>query len=1138
MNRVTGLVLLLAALIGVVVVAAVLSSSDPGGPASRPEPAPERPDGEAEPARPLPPMPDVPDGSTGGVVVSGVVLGPDGEPVEGAWVSLLGPDVSPRRVTTAAGGRFEFRATGRLLTVRAEKDGFAPSEGERVGAKGGTGIVLTLGLSGRVRGRVVEPGGAAVAGAAVSAGEASVLTGEDGGFDLTGFARAERVPVEAMAAGYGSARAEAVLDESGAATLAEPLVLTPKPGFGGRVLDPEGKPLEGVTVVAMRGFMDRERMTSDAAGRWWIGKADGGEWSVRLVHAEYLPEKLENVRAEEGRRIVLPDVRLRPGGEIVGRVTDPEGNPVGDVKVEAVPAKQSADITELAVLAMGTDTRSRVTGPDGAYRVAGRPDGEHTLWAVAAGYRLAKREGIVVRVPEKTTVDIVLDRGNSIAGVVLDAAGAPVAGATVGVRGDSVGMVMRPGGDFREQILRGSWSSQAVTGGDGRFTLTGFEEEPVDISVRAPGYAPGEAAGVAPGTRDLEIRLARPGRITGTVVDAATEAPVEGAWVSVAGDSGRTDAGGRFDLTDVKPGDQELSASADGYVAARLPVSVKAGEETGGVVVRMSTGEQLVVIVTRASDGSPVEGAHVQAGGAVPVAASPGENRGTDAQGMAVVRGLLPGPVTVSVSADGLAAKEVEGVVVPAAEPLRVALGLGGTVRVRVLDDAGRPAGGRMVLLGRGGDMGGGQQTDAEGRTTFAHVEPGEVVVALVAFDAAGGFGFDSRTRKVMVVEGEDVSVEFGPETEVRVKLSGRLLDRGKPVSGRMVILLPAEMEGGFAELMGGLKMVNTDGEGRFSVDRLAPGRYWLMSGGMGGEEMGAGIPVTIGEGGDVRQDFELPAGRLAGKVTDAETGAAVPGAKVLLLDAEAARRPASGISGLLGMVKGQGVAGRDGAYVVENAGLGSLVVQVSGEGFAARLLGPLDLSAEGLTLDVTLERGVKLTVRVRGPAGEAVPGADVILFDGEGYRVMNLDDLNKTTDGEGNVEVRLQRGSHRLVVQAAGHAPASERVTAGRDAEVTVPVSPGGSVRVIATSGGAPVADARVRVFADGGEEIVPHATQRTITGGTPLRRTGADGVLLVEHLPPGRLRVTAETATGRRASAEVTIEEGATADLPLPLR
>jgi hypothetical protein len=92
--------------------------------------------------------------------------------------------------------------------------------------------------------------------------------------------------------------------------------------------------------------------------------------------------------------------------------------------------------------------------------------------------------------------------------------------------------------------------------------------------------------------------------------------------------------------------------------------------------------------------------------------------------------------------------------------------------------------------------------------------------------------------------------------------------------------------------------------------------------------------------------------------------------------------------------------------------------------------------------------------------------------------------------------------------------------------------------VRVLATAGGAPVADARIRVFAEGGEEIVLHATQRTITGGTPPRRTGADGLLLIEHLPPGRLRVTAEIPAGRRASAEVTIEEGATADLPLPLR
>jgi hypothetical protein len=1134
MNRNVGLAVLFTALIGVVVVAVVLSAGGPGGPGPKPEAGPERPDDGREPERPLPPLPE----ASGGVVVSGTVKGPDGAPVDGAWVTLHARGSGERqRVVTGGDGRFEFRATEGLFTLRAGKDGFAPSERESVGAKGRTGIVLTLAASGSVRGRVVETGGAAVAGAKVSAGDASVLSGEDGGFELTGFPRAERVEVTAAAEGYELARAEVALDASGAAVLAEPLVLEPKPGFGGRVLDPEGAPLARVGAGASRGLMEQDHQISDGAGRYWFDKADGGEWTVRLSHPEYLPEKIDGVRAEAGRRTVLPDVRLRPGGEIVGRVADSAGNPVEGARVAAWPSKAPADLSDLALMAMADRGESPATASDGTFRVAGLADGEHTLWVVAEGFRPLKREGVSVQIPEKTTVDVFLERGNSIAGVVLDPAGAPVAGAALDVGGRNVGLVMR-GGDFREQIILGSWMSRAESGADGRFVLTGFADESVDLSVRAEGYAAQTVSGVAPGVRDLEVRLLRPGLVSGTVVDAATGEPLEGVWLNTEGASEDTDAEGKFALAGVTPGEQEIRTSRDGYVPARLSVAVKAGEEVSGVEIRMSAGEQLVVYVSRASDGSPVEGARVRAGGGMPVPAVAGGKEGTDAQGMVVVRGLVPGRVTVTVSAEGLAPKEIEGVPIPATEPLRVALGVGGTVRVRVLDESGRPAGGRMVLLGRGGDMGGGQSTDPGGLTVFEHVEPGEVVVALMTFEAAGTFGFESRTRKVVVVEGEEVAVEFGPETEVLVKLSGRLLDRGKPVAGRMVVLFPAEMEGGLAELMGGLKMVPTDTEGRFAVDRLAPGRYWLMSGSIGGEEMGAGIPVTIGEGGDVRQDFELPAGRLAGKVTAAASGAPVPGAKILLLDAEGARRPATGISGLLGLVRGQGVAGSDGAYVVENAGLGSLIVQVSGEGLAPRVVGPIDLSGEGRTLDVTLEGGAVLSVRVRGPAGEPVAEADVILFDSDGYRVMNLDDLSATTDAEGNAEVRLERGACRVVVQAQGYAPAAARAVAGRDAEVVVPVSPGGSIMVTATSASGPVADARVRIFGEDGEEVVLHATQATLMAGAPSRRTTADGTLLVEHLPAGRLRVTADAPDGRRAAAEVEVPEGATTPLPLPLR
>ncbi len=1095
--------------------------------------------------------------------IAGVVLDPDGKPRPGARVSLADPRLTtedyvgrlmsetragamevrfsadgvparragPHATTeTDAGGRFRFAAPGEgEFSVEASARGFVRTEA--VSAKAGRrDLVLRLRAGAILRGTVVDAAGTPVAFAGVTGGGLAETAAEDGTFELAGVTPG-KVRVEASANGYESATAEADVTAGTTTDLPAPLVLAALSGLGGRALTPEGRPLAGVRALALRTLFDSESGLSDAGGRYWFRDREAGEWDVTLSHPEYLPAKFEKVPVVTGERRVLPDARLLPGGEIVGTMTGIGGRPVEGVVVAARPAGKAVEFGAAVFLGAFGGTLP-TSGKDGAYRVAGLEAGEYTLTAVRNGYRPFRKEGVAVRVPEKTVVDVALDPGQSVSGRVLTAGGQAVPGAEVSV---TDGLAPAPSRNIDEMMMWADLVASARTDAEGRFTITGIGEAPVSLRVTADGFGPEDVTGVLPGEAGVEVRLNPCGSVAGVVLDAASGAPVPDAHVYLEhgmSDGATSGPDGTFVLTGVAAGSQEVGARAAGYVSGTAPAEVKAGERTGGVVVRLRMGERLTVLVVRASDGSPIAKAAVEASGAESA------HGVTDEAGRAELAGLAPGAVEVRVEAEGFARGAATGVTVPREEPCRVALGLGGAIRGLVLDEAGRPAPGRMVVLGAGGDFGeASAQTDANGRFALEHVGPGDYVVMLVNMDPAGGFSFGAQTRKVTVVEGEEVFVEFGGEKAPSARLLGRLLDGGAPVAGRMVVLLPADADGGLADLMAGMKMTTTDSEGRFDMQGLAPGRYVLLSGNIGGEEMGAGVPVEIDEAGEVRKDLELPAGKVAGKVTDAEDGTPVSGARLLLGDAAALRAPIGSLSALLAMLKGAAGSGSDGAYAIENASPGPAYLLVTAPGHAPRAVGPVDAGEAGKAVDVVLEKGSVVTFRVRGPDGTPVAGADLLLFDPQGLRVLNMDEMSESTDVEGKAELRLGRGRYRVLVQSLAFAAAEVEVSAPREGEVAVALAAGGTVRVVAASAAGPVAGARVRVFSDG-REVTTHVTQATLTTGVPPSRTGADGALSVFRVPAGEVRVVAEAPDGRQGTARATLEEGGTVEVAVTLK
>ncbi|MFN0251198.1 MAG: carboxypeptidase regulatory-like domain-containing protein [Kofleriaceae bacterium] len=181
----------------------------------------------------------------------------------------------------------------------------------------------------------------------------------------------------------------------------------------------------------------------------------------------------------------------------------------------------------------------------------------------------------------KKSVDILLYPGGvEISGVVNDISGGPIAKARVRA---SMGTWGEGGtSPFVETDDKGAFALWVPKGG-------------LQVSARADGYAAGSQRGRAPGR--FEILLTPESSLSGIVIDARTERPVEGANVSVERTeweglldvtSKRTDEKGAFRIDGLSPGRYTANVQGhEGYGRSEGSTLVGLGQHATGVVVRL-----------------------------------------------------------------------------------------------------------------------------------------------------------------------------------------------------------------------------------------------------------------------------------------------------------------------------------------------------------------------------------------------------------------------------------------------------------------------------------------------------------------------------------------------------------------------
>jgi protocatechuate 3,4-dioxygenase beta subunit len=455
-----------------------------------------------------------------------------------------------------------------------------------------------------------------------------------GGFQLAGQRAGDRLKLTVERSGYATAELPGV-----PVPTPEPLVvvLTPSSRLAGRVTDAAGRPLAGISLTAVsqrsvviaglpvnsgRAFQARSRDDGSfvIAGVEPGGvelTASGGGWQ----------DTRQNLQVPAGQNLEDLELVLRKAALLTGRVLGPDGAPVAGAEIGYHEPEQPGIVLSLRAPLAGSDG-------DGRFAIDGLAPGPLRLVASHTAFGRTFRE--LDAEPGENHVDFQFAGGQTLAGHVLDSAGAPVAGARVWLRS-------RPSTTL---------PTQAVSRDDGRFTFDGLAPGAYELQAakdgrgRTRGPVPVQIAAESP-PQEVAVELAGTGAIRGRILGLT---PDELARVRLGVDGASPEAtsvsyDGSYSVSGVLPGTWR--------VVAELPRTGRQAEgqatlepEAGDALLDLDFRQGLDLSGTVRRNDRPITGAAVSLLGS---GASPAASE-TDLQGRFTFRGLPPDRYLIEVT--------------------------------------------------------------------------------------------------------------------------------------------------------------------------------------------------------------------------------------------------------------------------------------------------------------------------------------------------------------------------------------------------------------------------------------------------------------------------------------------------------
>lgn len=156
--------------------------------------------------------------------------------------------------------------------------------------------------------------------------------------------------------------------------------LTPGETLSGRVVDPDGKPLAGVKMLAYskadakdyRDYGSFFRATTDQQGKFTLNVAKGGPSLFWIVPKDFAPQQI----ISGTKRGDWGDIQVEKGVSVSGRVVNASGEPVAGVWVNL---SHEASRNEIKMPVASSMNRSARTDEDGKFQLGPMKPGKHEI---------------------------------------------------------------------------------------------------------------------------------------------------------------------------------------------------------------------------------------------------------------------------------------------------------------------------------------------------------------------------------------------------------------------------------------------------------------------------------------------------------------------------------------------------------------------------------------------------------------------------------------------------------------------------------------------------------------------------------------------------------------------------------------
>jgi uncharacterized GH25 family protein len=288
-------------------------------------------------------------------------------------------------------------------------------------------------------------------------------------------------------------RLDTVEDQTAKVTLVLPRAASVK----GVLVDEAGRAVGGALVVAPG--QQRPNAPEDRnQGQCYTDPTDGsfevrglrtGPAELHVAAEGFPPASLTQPAPAAGVRWVL-----KRGAEVRGTVLDEKGKPLSDLQVS---------FQALQVGAQGSGSLEGKTDAAGAFSVREVPDGRYFAVAETEDHRTASARVEVASGKIAAALTLKFEPGQTATGQVVDAAGKPVADATVEAFIER--KLDAPVGGWPDAPPFDPAQWQATTGADGQFTLAHLRAGTYSLRVTKEALA--VEVPVKPGARGVKVVL-------------------------------------------------------------------------------------------------------------------------------------------------------------------------------------------------------------------------------------------------------------------------------------------------------------------------------------------------------------------------------------------------------------------------------------------------------------------------------------------------------------------------------------------------------------------------------------------------------------------------------------------------------